>query len=349
MKIPTSNWEYYKYIITDYFEGGRRTPLWKALLVEHRIPHRLKSWRNFKNEYVNFFFRQILKTPPTPCNPHADVDYFTIICHAHTTIYIASIKSFLRFYGNVRIVAADDGTLTKYDIKLLKEHIPGIKIFDKNFLNNYIKENVKSEFLLNLKKRDPSQIKIIDVNLLCKKRKMLIDSDVLFIKRPDEIIDWIENPEAKPFYHTEKNIENRESDLTKHFPEPNPGINIQYYFKKNLEKINQALGTNITHLIYCAGVIGYNEKLTLEQIEHVQKILLSFAPEGYEPWGVEQCAYGFLFKEKSERLNDKYYFATEKNPSDEDVKNAKMIHFIGKLAHKKYLTLFHKLLRELND
>ncbi len=330
------------------------TPLWKALLFERRLPWRYRSLGNYMGLHFNFAFKKVLRTPILECNPDSEVDYFTIICHKHLNMYILAVKSFLRFYNNVRVVVADDGTLTEKDCRILRKHIKDITIYKRDWLDKTINEKVKSSFLKELRKIYLSELKIIDVNLLCQKRKMLIDSDVLFLKRPDEIIEWCNNSESKPFYTTclpiESSSEEKDTktDLEKTFDDdPSTVRNIQYFFRKNLAEINKKLDTNIDVLDYNAGVIGYNERLSMDRIEFIKKTLISFAPKDFKPWGVEQCTHAFLFKEKSQKLNNKYYFTLHHSPPNQVIKEAKMIHFIEKAHIKQYSTLGKKTIDEL--
>jgi len=332
-------------------ENKKGTPLWKSLLFERRLPHRYKSLCNFKNEHLNFIFRKILKTPSFESNPESKVDYFTIVCHKHLNLYLLSVKSFLRFYNDIRVVIADDGSLTDKDCSLLKKHINGAIIFRRDYLNSEINRKFKNyDFLKQLRKNDVSQLKIIDANLLCNKRKMLVDTDVFFLKKPDEIIEWCKNEESKPFYHTTKLKKDKKSDLEMEFKDNLDEVNnVQYFFRKNLAKINKLLNTNIDSLDYCAGAIGYNKIFSMEEISKVQKELYSLVPKGFNPWGIEQCSYAFLLRDISNRLNDEHYFAVYKDPSKEEVKEAKMIHFVGKAKYRQFLKQGKKIIKELKD
>ena len=47
-------------------------------------------------------------------------------------MYLAAIKSLLRFEPNVAVVAHDgDGDITDDDARILTEHIPGIRVIDR--------------------------------------------------------------------------------------------------------------------------------------------------------------------------------------------------------------------------
>jgi len=74
--------------------------------------------------------QEVLLTPPASCKPSAQVETHTAMHHKHTLMFILGMKSFLRFYSNVAVVAHDDGTLTQQDKQLLQEHIQGIRIIE---------------------------------------------------------------------------------------------------------------------------------------------------------------------------------------------------------------------------
>ncbi len=307
------------------------TSLLKAVFLERRIPYRYTSIGKFKNEHLNFFFKGVLKTKPLKCNPDSKTDYVCLICHNHLNMCLLQIKSFLRFYTNVRVVLLSDGSLTGQDLLVLKKHLKGCKIFSRKELDSIVNREVKSDFLKELRKKDVSNLKLIDVNLVCQNKKIIVDSDVLFLRKPDEIILWIKNSDCG-FYHTQK-LKPRRNDIDISYPDKD-NVNVQYYFRKNLNEINKKLNTNIKTLDFCSGFIGFDNKISLEKIEKVQKVLVSFIPKKVPSWGIEQIAYAFLIMENSKRLNDEFYFA-KLNP--QKLGPAKMIHFIGKLEHSEYL------------
>jgi hypothetical protein len=292
-------------------------------MLRRILPWRFQSVTNFLNENTNFVFRSVLNTPPIKCNPEAAVDYTSLVCHRDVNIYILATKSFLRFHNKVSVVVHSDGTLTRSDATKLREHIPGIRIITRDEEEDKVNAEVGSTLLKDVRKRDVSFIKLIDVNLFSQKRKIIADSDLLFLREPSEVIHWIESGEEKPFHHI------------------NPDANKKFW--SHLVELNKRLDTNIETLNYCSGFIGYSNQPTLADIERVTKELLAVG----EGWGLEQCVYAFMLAQTSQELPQEKYLAVMDDPSDADIHAATMIHFVGKLKHSQYLRLARKTIEEL--
>ncbi|MDO8938530.1 MAG: hypothetical protein Q7U98_05180 [Methylicorpusculum sp.] len=278
-----------------------------------KLPWRFQSKTNFLNEHSNFIFRHILKTNPVACNPASDVNYLTLVCHRDVNICILAIKSFLRFYNSIRITLQDDGSLTTQDIAKFKHHIPGIDILLRQDADKRINSQLNNE-LFEMRKKDVSFLKLIDVNLLFEGRRIVADSDILFLKQPTEVIDWIETKHSKPFYHQVSNANKA--------------------FEAQLPLLNSQLGTALKEIDYCSGFIGFNESQPLDHIIHITQVLNKIS----QVWGLEQNIYAFLLKERSTLLNPLKYLAIKDSTDPKSLENACMLHYVGKLKHTNYLT-----------
>jgi hypothetical protein len=229
----------------------------------------------------------------------------------------------LRFYNDIQIIIQDDGSLKKQDVENFKHHIPGIKILFRSDADNQLIEFGLDEELLQLRDQDVSFLKLIDVNVLFKGRRIVADSDILFLKKPTEIIDWIQSGQEKPFYH-------KVSDANK-------------AFEAHLNTINLQLGTNITELDYCSGLIGFNDSISINKIIHVTTTLQQIS----KVWGLEQNIYALLLKEQSIKLDPELYSAITEEADTKLLNNACMLHFIGKLKHKGYLSKGNEIIDSL--
>ena len=292
-------------------------------MLRSRLPWRFQSLQNFLNEHSNFIFHVVLNTPPIRCNPEAAVEYISLVCHRDVNIYILATKSFLRFYSNVAVVVHSDGTLTRGDIANLRRQIPGIHIISRQEADERVAAKLSSESLKRARASDVSFIKLIDVNLFSKRRRIIADSDLLFLQSPSEVIQWIEMRSERGFYHVA------------------PGGNKR--FTEHLATLNAKLGTTIKTLDYCSGFIGYNARLSFEQLERALEILTEIT----EGWGLEQVVYAFLLADSSERLPPEKYFAGLAVLSRDDVIPATMVHFVGKLKHWQYLRCGNAVIRDL--
>lgn len=318
------------------------------------IPYRFRSIANFMNCYSNYFTKGILKTKQFECDNTAKTSFHYLIGHRHVNIFLISIKSFLQFYNKIDVFIHDDGTLSEYDKINIIKHIKNINIISRDLAELEFNKLNTSSLLSEFRKNDLSFLKIFDPNIFGKTKKILIDSDTIFLKQPYEIIEWIESG-SKSFYHTDK-FENVTAATV--FDENNISnyINVQHFFRENLHKINELLKINLKSLDYCSGFIGYNKQIDFSLVEQMiiklQSIIQSAKEISFNQWGLwglEQCLYAFLLYDSSFKLNTDEYFATfhRMSPSEQEIQNAKFIHFIGKFEHRAYLILCNEVIKKL--
>lgn len=109
------------------------------------------------------------------------MEHISLVCHRDVNIYILATKSLLRSYGNVAVVVHSDGTLTRRDTIELRRQIPTIRIISRQEPDERVVAEVRSEFLKRARTNDVSFIKLIDVNLFSKRRRIIADADLLFL------------------------------------------------------------------------------------------------------------------------------------------------------------------------
>ena len=292
-------------------------------MLRSRLPWRFQSLQNFLNEHTNFVFGAVLNTPPIRCNPEAAVEYISLVCHRDVNIYILATKSFLRFYSNVAVVVHSDGTLTRGDIINLRGQIPGIHIISRQEADERVAAKLSSESLKRARASDVSFIKLIDVNLFSKRRRIIADSDLLFLQSPSEVIQWIETRGERGFYHAMRGGNKR--------------------FAGHLAALNAKLDTKIKTLDYCSGFIGYSARLCYKDLERALGVLTEIA----EGWGLEQVIHAFILSDSSEKLPPEKYAAGLAVLSRGDVIPATMVHFVGKLKHWQYFRCGNAVIRDL--
>jgi len=137
----------------------------------------------------------ILKTRHFKCLTKATVEIHTLTCHRHIFMYLLAIKSLLRFNDHISVVVHDDGSLTKEDESLLKEHIEGILIIKRSLADRQIDEILKNyPVLREYRKNLLILIQALDYVLLSRSEKIIsLDSDTIFLKKPERLIKWAFN------------------------------------------------------------------------------------------------------------------------------------------------------------
>ena len=150
--------------------------------------------RQYKSRFaLNRMYRKISRTPRFICNPSARAEIHTLTAHHHVFMYITAIKSFLRYHGDIAVVAHDDGSLTDDDKSILKAHIEGIRIIDRKVADAQM-DAVLADFphSRTLRQRIVNSMELFDNILLSKTDKVVnMNSDVLFFKEPRELVDWV--------------------------------------------------------------------------------------------------------------------------------------------------------------
>lgn len=87
-----------------------------------RVKQKLHQYR------CESLLNDILTTPPSNYTPSDDLVVFSMIGKKYLSAYLVAIKSFLYWYNQASVHILNDGSLDDSDIKLLNQHIPGIRI-----------------------------------------------------------------------------------------------------------------------------------------------------------------------------------------------------------------------------
>ena len=149
--------------------------------------------RSRNRELLNAMHAGVLGTPPLPCNPAAETEVHTVTGHHHFRMYLTAIKSLLRYVGNLAVVVHDDGSLDTEDRALLKAHVPGVTFIDRESADAAMSTALaRHPHCRKLRERVVNSLELFD-NLLFARAPRLINmnSDVLFLDQPVELIRWI--------------------------------------------------------------------------------------------------------------------------------------------------------------
>jgi hypothetical protein len=187
--------------------------------IKYKIKER--KWRNHTNitkKYRNQLFNgfgPVLKTKSIKCYPKSSVELHVVSGHFHLTMFLLAIKSLLRFYNRMAVVVHDgDNTLTHKDIGILKKHIPGIIVISKHDADKKMKK-ILSYYpkTWEYRSRAVNSLELLDNLTLSRTKKVItMNSDVLFLKKPKEVIDWIKakNP---PITYVYENVPAKQKEF----------------------------------------------------------------------------------------------------------------------------------------
>ena len=290
---------------------------------------------------ANLLFNEILKTPPLVTNPSAETIFYCALGESACRQYITMAKSFLRYSSNVAAVVQDDGTLKNRQIDELKEHIVGVQILKKEAMFKKIKKEAGDELLRFLPdQRDYYKytavrimyLKFLNVILRFNGRKIIIvDSDLIFLKRPCEIIEWIEQPYTYDFYGEGSN------NLAEDF------YRMKFEFKS----------LNISN--FSSGTMGIGGYISLEKLVEIFKRINEYNPSLFFAWEIEQALWSVVLADRPNVLNldtlRPIYIGSAWRPCEILMKEAVIAHFAGAARFNRlcYLRSLRKLVRELKN
>lgn len=269
--------------------------------------------------------RGVYRAPPTPCDPGADCTIHTMLGHADFLMYLVAIKSFFRFRPVARVAAHSDGSLTPEDEAMLREHVPGIRVVTREEANERAKSRL-NPFLLEWRARDASWRRVLDTELFCETpRRMIIDSDILTIRKPDAVLEWVAGSGAgRPLMFGAP-----DGPPTGPIPETPGPKHIQTVFREKLAGV--ATGSGRPPEYYQGATSGYYGCGTEVSLPEIERVLRAGMDAGVPmaEWGGEQCLVVYLLSTSNPvRLDPRKYanFAPEVVPRLNDVAVA---HFYG--------------------
>ena len=289
----------------------------------------------------NRLFSGIRNTPPMKTKPDADVILYCALDKPNYRAYILAVKSFLRFYPDICVVAQGDGSLDDASTAEIREHLIGVEIHTKRDMLEGIARNAEPELSALLPgeamydTKVPVRImylKFLNVVLrMMSRRVIIIDSDLVFLRRPDAIIDWIESPYTNDFYGEGSNSEARR------------------YYDLGFEFESLDIAN------FSSGTIGVGGSFDQEELIGIFRTINEKAPELFNAWEIEQAMWSILMSRRPNPLNldelrDVYIGSGWRSYKDLN-ENAVIAHFAGAIRFKnnRYLRLAHGIMKDLRS
>lgn len=205
-----------------------------------------------------------------------DVEIHSLMCHRDVLYAVNCLKSLIRYeeFANMPIFIHDDGSLNSDDKNILLSVSDKITIIDRSYADSQILNLIKDKpNCINYRIKESHinlwhKIKLFDYYYFSKTKKILgLDSDLLFLRRPDDVIKYISSNTG--FYFPD-------NQSAYSFNEPKDEV-------KTLERVN-------TGLIYIPGESSYN----LDLIENALSNLIRNGINYFPSW-IEQSAFAHMF------------------------------------------------------
>ena len=315
-----------------------------AFSLEDRFPKLMRGVSRGLNKYGDrLLFGAVFGTSPITVNPSAETGIHTAVPHRYLYAYLTAIKSLLRYDAELAVYVHDDGSLLDEDKALIRRHLPGVRIVDRAKADQTFADKVGDEFLTKVRKSYTSYLKLFDPTLAStNKRIIIVDTDVLFLNRPETIIEWAQKGGA-PWFHRSEPW--RQARLNQQSPasSPQPGAtkpkHIQQMVLERLHDINQVLGTNYAfEQGFNSGFVGYDhDTVNYSELKNLLAHLYEILGDRIFRWGSEQTMHGLLLGGKGAMPlpSDEYMVFT--NLNSDRAAQAKFVHFIGEYRYHRML------------
>jgi lipopolysaccharide biosynthesis glycosyltransferase len=273
---------------------------------------------------TEFWHSFILFSIPSKRLLQADqVGVVTLIGHKHVYMFIFCFSSFLYYFKkNLSCTVVDDGTLTERDVTIIKRHFQGIHIILHKKANQLIYKKLLSHPSLmryrRLKLIDRFNLKLTDPFLLTNYKKIIyMDCDILFFRKPKEILSWANHGYGPPLYIPERPIKSNQN-------EPGEWAIVNNMFR---DYMNLPIDRNFNSGLICIDRTQIDLELIDKSIDYTHRVKLdrTWTPEQYSLSAV--CA-----KYKAVSLGNRYRHLIR--PSD--LYGQKKINYT--LLHFAYLT-----------
>ncbi len=156
---------------------------------------------------IRFLFEPLRRLRPLACSSDGPAEIHSLVSHRHLEIYLLAIRSFLRFYDRVRVVVHDDGTMGEKDIRFLEDRIRNVRIVRKRESDRLVEECLRGHpSCLRFRRKQVLTAQVFDFPRFAETRKIVaLDSDILVLRHPAEIVRWIEEETGEILYAYEEN------------------------------------------------------------------------------------------------------------------------------------------------
>ncbi|MBS0555642.1 MAG: hypothetical protein JSS47_24440 [Proteobacteria bacterium] len=182
--------------------------------AQHLIPWRYRQALKRKREETlrERCDREALATRPVDTGqdaPHFEVHM--LLGHRHVGMALWAVKSFLKACERrFAVVLHEDGSLTPEDVAALEHHLRGVRIVrkaaadeemdarlrpypnchDYRYANKLHSDHRNAGYNMHI-----FAVRLFDFNFYSRATKrMFLDADILFFRRPTEILNWIDDP-----------------------------------------------------------------------------------------------------------------------------------------------------------
>lgn len=291
-------------------------------------------------------FRGVASTAPIACNPNAEVAVHSAVPNKHVYAYVLALKSLLRFWSDFLAVVHDDGTLTDASVRFIRHHIPGVEIITRERADRLFDDRVKDEFVKQVRRSYTSYLKLFDPMFLGDGRRIIIvDTDVLFLDKPTEVIAWSDSGGIPWFHRSGTWVKTAvvEPRPIQSASVPVASEHVQSTVIRQLPEINAALNTDFSFVKgFNSGFIGYERDIiSSDELRDLLCELHETVGDKLFNWGAEQTVHGMILCGRGAQALPSERYMVYTDIVGEKVADAAFVHFIGSFRYHRLTYLRH--------
>jgi len=231
--------------------------------------------------YSNALFRSVLTTPPVQTDPSCDIIAYSILCKRDVRAYLLSAKSFLRYCPPLNVVVQSDGSLDPPACQELRAHVKNLVILTRESTEEFLRQRLSAP-LLHLISETNFWVELKLLNPLFRypgKYVMHLDSDLLFLRRPDAVVECLTASPPRTFHSPGGNV------LANAFHD------IGFDFSKvDIRSFN-------------AGFMGFVNRFPDDAVASIAAAIRTYDPSLLKVWDVEQAIWSVLLNQCPNPLN----------------------------------------------
>lgn len=285
-----------------------------------------------KRKIKTLIFHTLIRLiPPFQADADMRIGVSSVVCHDRLDMFICSAASLMfHLKKSYPIYIVSDGSLTSKDVLLLKKLFTVIIESEKSREAKYKKLSLQYPHFVKYRLDRLNQVTKLkyDAYLLSPFSKILyMDLDILFLKRPLEIIRWLSIKTTNNYFLT--------------YPRKTVGADLRsdedYSFRR-------VLGETLFPLItpsFNSGILCIANK-SIINLSQLNTIFAYFNSIGYSrSFMAEETAMAIVFKHPTcHSLSTKYYICAARQNEYEKIHiaSARAIHFISE-TESNYLKL----------
>jgi hypothetical protein len=240
-----------------------------------------RAFNRIMIRYSNMLFRGVLSTPPIQADPSSDIVAYSILCKRDVRAYLLSAKSFLRYCPPLNVVVQSDGSLDSAACQELRAHVKNLAILTRESTEEFLRERLSKPLLRLISETNFwVELKLLNPVFRYPGRYVIhLDSDLLFLRRPDAVVDCITANPPRTFHSPGGNV------LAEPFHE------IGFDFSKvDIRSFN-------------AGFIGFVNRFPDDAVVTIADAIRKHDPSLLKVWDVEQAIWSVLLNQCPNPLN----------------------------------------------